>query len=144
MNDTAFDTMVVPEFIHEATRRFEESPRTYQIDGADALLPPRAVETRLQARAFVNNRLSRVAHEIDRTNRIPEERRREIAELVASDVAMEVVTDAMQFWGGAGYMVGSPVERMYRDAKIIQIYEGANEIQELVIARAMQRAVQDG
>ena len=65
-----------------------------------------------------------------------------MAKLVATDLAMEVVTDAMQFWGGAGYMVGSPVERMYRDAKILQIYEGTNEIQELVIARAMNRAIQ--
>jgi alkylation response protein AidB-like acyl-CoA dehydrogenase len=65
-----------------------------------------------------------------------------MAKLFATDVAMEVVIDAMQFWGGAGYMTGSPVERMYRDVKILQIYEGTNEIQELVIARAMNKAIQ--
>ena len=64
-----------------------------------------------------------------------------MAKLFATDTAMEVVTDAMQFWGGAGYMTGSPVERMYRDAKIMQIYEGTNEIQGLVIARAMLRSL---
>ncbi len=62
-----------------------------------------------------------------------------MAKLFCTDLAMSVVTDAMQFWGGAGYMKGSPVERMYRDAKIMQIYEGTNEIQELVISRALVR-----
>ncbi len=62
-----------------------------------------------------------------------------MAKLFSSDLAMEVAVDAMQFWGGAGYMKGSPVERMYRDAKIMQIYEGTNEIQELVIARSLMR-----
>ena len=62
-----------------------------------------------------------------------------MAKLFCTDLAMSVVTDAMQFWGGAGYVQGSPVERMYRDAKIMQIYEGTNEIQELVISRALVR-----
>jgi alkylation response protein AidB-like acyl-CoA dehydrogenase len=65
-----------------------------------------------------------------------------MAKLFTTDVAMEMATDAMQFWGGAGYMVGSPVERMFRDAKIMQVYEGTNEIQGLVIARALTRAWQ--
>jgi alkylation response protein AidB-like acyl-CoA dehydrogenase len=64
-----------------------------------------------------------------------------MAKLYCTDMAMNVVTDAMQFWGGAGYMQGSPIERMYRDVKILQIYEGTNEIQELVIARALMREV---
>ena len=63
-----------------------------------------------------------------------------MAKLVCSDLGMAVATDAMQFWGGAGYFAGSPVERMFRDAKIMQIYEGTNEIQEMVIARALLRA----
>lgn len=62
-----------------------------------------------------------------------------MAKLYCTDLAMQVVTDAVQFCGGAGYMVGSPVERMYRDVKIMQIYEGTNEIQEMVIARALMR-----
>jgi alkylation response protein AidB-like acyl-CoA dehydrogenase len=65
-----------------------------------------------------------------------------MAKLYCTDLAMRVVTDAMQFWGGAGYMQGSPVERMYRDAKIMQIYEGTNEIQEMIIARALLRRFQ--
>ena len=50
---------------------------------------------------------------------------------------IEVTTDAVQIFGGAGYTVDFPVERMMRDAKITQIYEGTNEIQRVVIARAM-------
>ena len=65
-----------------------------------------------------------------------------MAKLFATDTAMEVVTDAMQFWGGAGYFIGSPVERMFRDAKIMQIYEGTNEIQSLVIVRSMMRQLE--
>jgi len=50
---------------------------------------------------------------------------------------MEVTTDAVQILGGYGYMQEYPLERMMRDAKITQIYEGTNEIQRLVIAREM-------
>ena len=62
-----------------------------------------------------------------------------MAKLFCSDVAMEVTTDAVQILGGYGYMREYPVERMMRDAKITQIYEGANQIQRLVIAREMLR-----
>jgi alkylation response protein AidB-like acyl-CoA dehydrogenase len=55
----------------------------------------------------------------------------------ASDVAMEVTTDAVQLFGGAGYTNDFPVERMMRDAKITQIYEGTNQIQRVVMARAL-------
>jgi alkylation response protein AidB-like acyl-CoA dehydrogenase len=53
----------------------------------------------------------------------------------ASDVAMEVTTDAVQLLGGYGYVHDYPVERMMRDAKITQIYEGTNQIQRIVMAR---------
>jgi alkylation response protein AidB-like acyl-CoA dehydrogenase len=62
-----------------------------------------------------------------------------MAKLYCSDVAMEVTTDAVQILGGYGYMQEYPVERMMRDAKITQIYEGTNQIQRLVIAREMLR-----
>ena len=55
-----------------------------------------------------------------------------MAKLYCSDVAMEVTTQAVQILGGYGYMQEYPVERMMRDAKITQIYEGTNEIQRLV------------
>jgi alkylation response protein AidB-like acyl-CoA dehydrogenase len=62
-----------------------------------------------------------------------------MAKLFCSDVAMEATTEAVQILGGYGYIKEYPVERMMRDAKITQIYEGTNEIQRLVIAREMVR-----
>jgi alkylation response protein AidB-like acyl-CoA dehydrogenase len=60
-----------------------------------------------------------------------------MAKLYCTDVAMDVTTDAVQVLGGYGYIQEYPVERMMRDAKITQIYEGTNQIQRLVIAREM-------
>src|SRR5207302_597278 len=60
-----------------------------------------------------------------------------MTKLYCTDVAMEVTTDAVQVLGGYGYISEYPVERMMRDAKITQIYEGTNQIQRLVIAREM-------
>jgi acyl-CoA dehydrogenase len=60
-----------------------------------------------------------------------------MAKLFASDTAMEVTVEAVQVLGGYGYVNEYPVERMMRDAKITQIYEGTNEIQRVVIARHM-------
>ena len=61
------------------------------------------------------------------------------AKCYASDVAMSVTTDAVQLLGGAGYVSDHPVERMMRDAKITQIYEGTNQIQRLVMGRQLLR-----
>ncbi len=61
------------------------------------------------------------------------------AKCLASDVAMSVTTDAVQLLGGAGYTKDFPVERMMRDAKITQIYEGTNQVQRLVMARSLLR-----
>ncbi len=61
------------------------------------------------------------------------------AKCYAADVAMKVTTDAVQLLGGAGYVEDHPVERMMRDAKITQIYEGTNQIQRLVMARHLLR-----
>ncbi|MDR1065917.1 MAG: acyl-CoA dehydrogenase family protein [Clostridiales bacterium] len=57
-----------------------------------------------------------------------------MAKMYASDIGLEVVNDALQIYGGAGYMKGMDVERFYRDAKICTIYEGTNEIQRVVIS----------
>ena len=61
-----------------------------------------------------------------------------MAKLFCSDVAMKVTVEAVQVLGGYGYVKEYPVERMMRDAKITQIYEGTNEIQRLVIARSLR------
>lgn len=60
-----------------------------------------------------------------------------IAKCVASDTAMSVTTDAVQLLGGYGYTRDFPVERMMRDAKLTQIYEGTNQIQRIVVARQL-------
>ena len=60
-----------------------------------------------------------------------------MAKLFASDTAMSVTTDAVQILGGYGYMKEYPAEKMMRDAKITQIYEGTNQIQREVIALTM-------
>jgi alkylation response protein AidB-like acyl-CoA dehydrogenase len=64
------------------------------------------------------------------------------AKCFASDVAMEVTTDAVQVLGGYGYTRDYPVERMMRDAKITQIYEGTNQVQRIVAARQLLSGVQ--
>ena len=64
-----------------------------------------------------------------------------MAKLYCTDTAMWVATEAVQILGGYGYIKEYPVERMMRDAKITQIYEGTNEIQRLVIAREMLKEI---
>ncbi|HKS98763.1 MAG TPA: acyl-CoA dehydrogenase family protein [Rugosimonospora sp.] len=61
------------------------------------------------------------------------------AKCLASDTAMQITTDAVQLLGGYGYTKDFPLERMMRDAKITQIYEGTNQVQRIVIARQMLR-----
>jgi alkylation response protein AidB-like acyl-CoA dehydrogenase len=61
------------------------------------------------------------------------------AKLFATDTAMKVTTDAVQVLGGAGYVTDHPVERYFREAKVLQIVEGTNQIQRMVIAKALSR-----
>jgi alkylation response protein AidB-like acyl-CoA dehydrogenase len=95
------------------------------------------METRCEAaRGLVH----RVARMIDEGVEGPElTKASAMAKLYCTDTAMAVTTDAVQVLGGYGYMKEHPVERMMRDAKVTQIYEGTNEIQRLVIAREMVR-----
>ena len=62
-----------------------------------------------------------------------------MAKMYATDVSMWVTTNAVQVMGGSGYMKEYPVEKMMRDAKILQIYEGTNQIQRGVIGRELNR-----
>jgi alkylation response protein AidB-like acyl-CoA dehydrogenase len=63
-----------------------------------------------------------------------------MAKVVATDAAMAVTTDAVQVLGGYGYTREHPVERYMRDAKVMQIVEGTNQIQRLVIARHLKKS----
>lgn len=71
---------------------------------------------------------------------LPFSREASIAKLVATDHAMKVTTDAVQVLGGAGYTKDFPVERYMREAKVMQIFEGTNQIQRLVVARSLDTA----
>ena len=71
---------------------------------------------------------------------LPFARQASIAKLIATDAAMKVTTDAVQVLGGFGYTKEFPVERHMREAKVMQIFEGTNQIQRLVIARHLARA----
>ncbi len=62
-----------------------------------------------------------------------------MAKLLATDTAMRVATDAVQVLGGAGYVADFPAERYFREAKVLQIVEGTNQVQRLVISRALAR-----
>ena len=70
---------------------------------------------------------------------LPFSRQASIAKLTASDAAMRVTTDAIQVLGGNGYTREYPVERLFRDAKVTQIFEGTNQIQRMVIGRDLLR-----
>ena len=70
---------------------------------------------------------------------MPYSRQASVAKLIATDAAMKVTTDAVQVFGGAGYTRDYPVERYMREAKIMQIFEGTNQIQRLVISRHLAR-----
>jgi alkylation response protein AidB-like acyl-CoA dehydrogenase len=70
---------------------------------------------------------------------LPFHRQASIAKLVATDMAMRVTTDAVQVLGGYGYTRDFPAERYLREAKVPQIFEGTNQVQRMVIARALQK-----
>jgi alkylation response protein AidB-like acyl-CoA dehydrogenase len=130
------------------------------VDGVYTI-PEEHLDFRDAIRAIVQDKITPRAAEIDETGEYPWDVRRllgeqdilglpfeerserqpgkytPMAELFASDTAMDVTVDAVQILGGYGYVSDYPVERMVRDAKITQIYEGTNEIQRVVIARAM-------
>ena len=67
-----------------------------------------------------------------------------MAKCFCSDMAMKITTDAVQIFGGYGYMKDYPVERLFRDAKLTQIFEGTNQIQRLIIAREMLKEKRSG
>jgi alkylation response protein AidB-like acyl-CoA dehydrogenase len=70
---------------------------------------------------------------------LPFSREASVAKLVATDNAMRVTTDAVQVLGGYGYVKDFPVERYMREAKVMQIFEGTNQIQRMVIARHLDK-----
>ena len=70
----------------------------------------------------------------------PDQKISSMAKMKASDTAMSVSTDAVQILGGVGYTTEYPAERLMRDAKVLQIVEGTNQIQRVVIARNLRKS----
>ena len=66
-----------------------------------------------------------------------------MAKLFATDTAMRVTTDAIQVLGGAGYVEDFPAERYFREAKVMQIFEGTNQVQRIVIGRSLTPLMSD-
>ena len=81
------------------------------------------------ARLLVHNAAARIDAGIPATSESS------MAKLFASDAAVQHTANAVQIFGGSGFIRGFEVERLYRDAKITQIYEGTNQIQRMIIAR---------
>jgi alkylation response protein AidB-like acyl-CoA dehydrogenase len=89
--------------------------------------------TRVEAaRALVYKAASQIDEKLEGTEKLSA-----ISKYFASEIAMKVTTDAVQILGGYGYMKDYPVERMMRDAKVTQIYEGANQIQRWTVAQQL-------
>jgi alkylation response protein AidB-like acyl-CoA dehydrogenase len=91
------------------------------------------------AAAVESSRATYLAAARRRDAGLPYTRQASIAKLIATDAAMRVTTDAVQVLGGAGYTRDFPVERYFREAKVMQIFEGTNQIQRLVIARQLAK-----
>ncbi len=90
------------------------------------------LETKINAARFL---VRSAADRIDKG--LPHSKDASMAKLFAAEVAMEMTTKAIQFHGGYGYTREYPVERMFRDAKITEIYEGTSEVQRMVIAASL-------
>jgi len=114
-----------------ASERVQFGQRIDSFQGIQFMLADMATQVEA-ARALVYG-VSRMIDEGERKY----EKESAMAKVFASDVAMKVTTDAVQILGGYGYMKEYPVEKMMRDAKITQIYEGTNQIQRSVIASAL-------
>jgi len=101
------------------------------LQGLQFMLADMAIQIEA-ARAIVYRTASAIDHKVPSLSYLSA-----ISKTFASDVAMRVTTDAVQIMGGYGYIKDHPVERMMRDAKITQIYEGTNQVQRVVISRAL-------
>ncbi|OUM84689.1 MAG: acyl-CoA dehydrogenase [Bacillus thermozeamaize] len=121
------------EYVQER-EQFGRPIGTFQ--GIQFMLADMAI--RIEAARGLVYRAATALNEADFRGKNPEQARlASMAKVFASDTAMQVTTDAVQILGGYGYIQDYPVERMMRDAKITQIYEGTNQIQRIVIARSL-------
>jgi alkylation response protein AidB-like acyl-CoA dehydrogenase len=124
-----------------ATNRVQFGQKLADFQGVQFMLADMATQIEA-ARALVYKAaalLDQKVYERDRMSAIGVDKLSAMAKCFASDVAMQVTTDAVQILGGYGYLKDYPVERMMRDAKVTQIFEGSNQIQRVIIARDLLR-----
>lgn len=127
----AFD--VALEYVQE---REQFGKKIAQFQGVQFMLADMA--TQIEAARGLVYRAAAKVNELTSTGKNPElTQASSMAKMFASDVAMKVTTDAVQLLGGYGYIQDYSVERMMRDAKITQIYEGTNQIQRVIIAKTL-------
>jgi alkylation response protein AidB-like acyl-CoA dehydrogenase len=115
------------EAIKYAKQRVQFGKPIATFQGVNFMLADMA--TKVDAARFLVYRAA-----FNKSQHLPYAKEAAMAKLFASDAAMAVTTDAVQVFGGYGYSREYPVERMMRDAKITQIYEGTNQVQRMVIA----------
>ena len=89
-------------------------------------------------REFAETEVKPLAEELDEEERFPMETVEKMAKLFAAEAASDVTRRAVQLFGGYGYTREYPVERMMRDAKITEIYEGTSEVMKMVISGSMK------
>ena len=125
-----------------AWSRMQFGQRLAEHEGIQAMIGEMA--TRLEAPGPSSTTLrcsstSCPGHDRDTMGAMAADRASAMAKVYSADMAMRVTTEAVQILGSYGYTKDYPVERMMRDAKATQIYEGANQIQRMVIARSIFR-----
>jgi alkylation response protein AidB-like acyl-CoA dehydrogenase len=123
------------------TKRIQFGQKLADFQGVQFMLADMAMQMEA-ARALVYKAatlLDQKVYERDRMSAIGVDKLSAMAKCFASDAAMQVTTDAVQLLGGYGYLRDYPVERMMRDAKVTQIFEGSNQVQRVVIARNLLR-----
>ena len=119
--------------IHYAGERMQFGRSITSFQAIQFMISDRAAEIEA-ARALVHRAMVRLDDPSGKRDRLPA-----MAKCFASDVAMRVTTDAVQILGGYGYMKDYPIERMMRDAKVTQIYGGANQSQKLFITEELMK-----
>ncbi len=117
--------------IHYAKERIQFGKPITSLQAIQFMIADMATQIEA-ARALVYQTVARIDDRQEEPERLSA-----MAKFYATDVAMKVTTDAVQVFGGYGYMRDYPVEKMMRDAKILQIYEGTNQIQRNVIGQAL-------
>jgi alkylation response protein AidB-like acyl-CoA dehydrogenase len=122
-------------------KRIQFGQKLADFQGVQFMLADMAMQVEA-ARAVVYKAatlLDQKLYERDRMSAIGVDKLSAMAKCFASDAAMQVTTDAVQILGGYGYLKDYPVERMMRDAKVTQIFEGSNQVQRVIIARNLLR-----